>query len=136
MLDESKGIGIVLLLLGLVTGSIGVFLFFDKFFLSLCNLFYLLGLYYVVGTNKILKFLMDKEKIVGSISFFVGFLLILINRTFIGFLFQSFGVYKLLFTFLPNFISVIKYSPLGFILKIPGIKQATEYFLYNKRLPI
>ncbi|SCA48707.1 protein transport protein GOT1, putative [Plasmodium ovale] len=136
MLDESKTVGLLLFFLGIVTGSIGVFLLFDKFFLCFSNLFFFLGLYYLVGIAKIVKFFMNRKKIAGCVSFLFGFLLIILSKTFIGFLFQSYGIYKLFFSFLPNIIDFVKYSPLSFLLEIPGIKQLVDYIVNNKRLPI
>ncbi|KEG00753.1 protein transport protein GOT1, putative [Plasmodium vinckei vinckei] len=136
MWDENKTIGLVLFVLGVVSGFIGVFLFFDKFFLCISNLFLLLGLYYLLGPAKIVKFVTNRNKVGGSACFLLGFLLILFGRTFFGSLFQGYGLYRLFFSFLPNIISTVKYSPLGFILEIPGIKQISEYLLNNKRLPI
>ncbi|KAI4840145.1 protein transport protein GOT1 [Plasmodium brasilianum] len=136
MLDENKTIGLLLFFLGIVSGFIGVFLFFDKFFLCVSNLFFLLGLYYLVGTTKIVRFLMNKKKIVGSASFLFGFFLIILNRTLIGFVFQTFGIYKLFFSFLPNIVHFVKYSPIGFILNLPGIKQLADYLVNSDRLPI
>ncbi|CXI27252.1 CGI-141 protein homolog, putative [Plasmodium berghei] len=136
MLNENKTIGLVLFFLGIVAGFIGVFLFFDKFFLCISNLFFLLGLYYLLGLAKIIKFVANRKKIAGSACFLLGFFLIVLGRTFFGVLFQGYGLYKLFFSFLPNIVNTVKYSPLSFILEIPGIKQISEYLLNNKRLPI
>ncbi|SCM06006.1 CGI-141 protein homolog, putative [Plasmodium chabaudi adami] len=136
MWDENKTIGLVLFVLGAVAGFIGVFLFFDKFFLCISNLFLLLGLYYLLGPAKILKFVTNRKKVSGSACFLLGFFLILLGRTFFGALFQGYGLYRLFFSFLPNIVTTVKYSPLSFILEIPGIKQLSEYLLNNKRLPI
>ncbi|GAW79816.1 Got1 domain containing protein [Plasmodium gonderi] len=136
MLDENKTAGLLLLFLGIASGFIGVFLFFDKFFLCISNVFFLMGLYFLVGTTKIVRFFMNRKKIAGSASYLFGFFLILMSRTFIGVLFQAYGIYKLFFSFLPNIVNFVKYSPLSFILEIPGIKHLSEYIVNNKRLPI
>ncbi|EUD66905.1 hypothetical protein C922_02489 [Plasmodium inui San Antonio 1] len=136
MLDQNKTAGLLLFFLGIASGFIGVFLFFDKFFLCMSNVFFLLGLYFLVGTTKIVRFFMNRKKIGGTASFLFGFCLIILSRTFIGFLFQGYGIYKLFFSFLPNIVNFVKYSPLSFLLEIPGIKQLADYIMNNKRLPI
>ncbi|CRG98987.1 CGI-141 protein homolog, putative [Plasmodium relictum] len=136
MLDQNKTLGLLLFLLGIVFGFIGITFFFDKFFLCISNLLFLLGLYFLVGIRKILRFFMNKKKIAGSACFVIGLLLIVLSRTFIGFLFQAYGIYKLFFSFLPNIVNFIKYSPFSFLLELPGIKQMANYIENNKRLPI
>ncbi|GAB65317.1 Got1 domain containing protein [Plasmodium cynomolgi strain B] len=126
MLDENKTAGLLLFFLGIASGFIGVFLFFDKFFLCISNVFFLLGLYFLVGTTKIVRFFMNRKKIAGTASFLFGFCLIILR----------YGIYKLFFSFLPNIVNFVKYSPLSFILEIPGIKQLADYIMNNKRLPI
>ncbi|SOV11373.1 CGI-141 protein homolog, putative [Plasmodium gaboni] len=136
MFDQNKTAGLLLLFLGVVFGCIGVFLFFDKFFLFMSNLLFLIGLYFLVGLTKIIRFFMNRKKTTGSVCFIIGFLLILFNRTFFGFLFQSYGLYRLFFSFLPNILNFIKYSPFSFVLDLPGIKQVAQYISNYKKLPI
>ncbi|ANQ06835.1 Got1 domain containing protein [Plasmodium coatneyi] len=76
--------------------------------------------------------MLDENKTAGLLLFFLG----IASGTFIGFLFQGYGIYKLFFSFLPNIVNFVKYSPLSFILEIPGIKQLADYIMNNKRLPI
>lgn len=136
MLDQNKTLGLFLFLLGFVLGTLGVVMWFDKFFLCISNFFFLSGLYFIVGTKKITKFFFNRKKIMGTCFFFFGFFLIILGRTFLGFLCQSFGLYRMFFSFLPNIVNTVKYSPFSFILEIPGIKHAADYINNSKHLPL
>lgn len=136
MFDQNKTVGLVLFLLGIILGFVGVTLFFDKFFLCMSNISFLIGLYFLVGIQKIVNIFLNKKKAIGSICLMVGLVLIIFNRTFFGFLFQFYGLYRLFYSLLPNILNFIKYSPFSFLLEIPGIKQGANYVSNNKRLPI
>ncbi|ETW20338.1 hypothetical protein PFFVO_00813 [Plasmodium falciparum Vietnam Oak-Knoll (FVO)] len=121
MFDQNKTAGLLLLFLGVVFGCIGVFLFFDKFFLFMSNLLFLIGLYFLVGLTKIFRFFMNKKKTAGSVCFIIGFLLILFNRTFFGFLFQSYGFVIKTICIIFNKLDDILYTPPPILIYYPFV---------------
>ena len=75
--DDSKKIGVGLIIIGLVFYFLGIMFFLDRGFLCIGNLALIMGLVVVVGPKFTVQFFMRKGKIVGSAFFFSGFILII-----------------------------------------------------------
>ena len=104
--DDSKKIGIGLIVIGLVFYMLGVVFFLDRGFLCIGNMAFLMGLVVVVGPQGTVSFFTRQGKMLGSCVFFVGFLLIIMGWwmfTTLGFLAQCYGLYLLF----KDFIRVI-----------------------------
>ena len=96
--DDSKKIGVGLIVIGLVFYALGVILFLDRGFLCIGNLSFIMGLVALVGPKSTGSFFLRKGKVVGSAVFFGGFLLIVIGWflfTTLGFLLQMYGLFLL-----------------------------------------
>ena len=81
------------------------------------NLFFFLGLFPVIGLAETLLFF--QRKIKGSICFFVGLVFIITNVTFIGILFQIFGIYEFFKNIFPKILPIIY--------EIPYSRDVIEY---------
>eukprot|EP00922_Rhytidocystis_sp_ex-Travisia-forbesii_P008241 GHVS01012144.1.p1 GENE.GHVS01012144.1~~GHVS01012144.1.p1 ORF type:complete len:137 (-),score=10.66 GHVS01012144.1:149-559(-) len=136
MLDDNKKIGVGLCAFGLLLGCVGVMLFFDRALLSLGNLAFLTGLGFLLGLNKLTKFFLKKDKLLGSFFYFCGFILIVYGHSLVGLLIEMYGVWRLFSAFLPNIIASAKLTPIGFIFNIPGIRQISQWIYDQRRLPL
>ena len=85
--DDSKKIGVGLIIIGLVFYLLGILFFLDRGFLCIGNLAFIMGLVVVVGPQNTLGFFMRKGKVMGSAVFFAGFIMIVIG----WFLFTTMG---------------------------------------------
>ena len=85
--DDSKKIGVGLIIIGLAFYVLGILFFLDRGFLCIGNLAFIMGLVVVVGPQNTASFFLRKGKVVGSAVFFAGFLMIIIG----WFLFTTMG---------------------------------------------
>ena len=91
--DDSKKIGLGLIVIGLIFYFLGVIFFLDRGFLCIGNLAFIMGLIVVVGPQNTVSFF--RRKGMGSAFFFIGFILIIIGWymfTTFGFLMQMYGL--------------------------------------------
>lgn len=96
--DDSKKIGVGLIIIGLVFYTLGILFFLDRGFLCIGNLSFIMGLVVVVGPQNTVSFFARKGKIVGSAVFFAGFIMIIIGWflfTTLGFMMQCYGLFLL-----------------------------------------
>eukprot|EP00922_Rhytidocystis_sp_ex-Travisia-forbesii_P072145 GHVS01107599.1.p1 GENE.GHVS01107599.1~~GHVS01107599.1.p1 ORF type:complete len:137 (-),score=4.87 GHVS01107599.1:86-496(-) len=136
MLDDNKKIGIGLCALGLLLGSVGVMLLFDRVLLSIGNLGFLTGLGFLLGITKLTRFFLKKDKLIGSFFYFFGFTLIVYGHSIVGLIAELFGIWKLFSAFLPNIIASAKLTPIGFVFNMPGIRHISQWIYDQRRLPL
>mmetsp|Transcript_39298 Transcript_39298/g.79420 ORF Transcript_39298/g.79420 Transcript_39298/m.79420 type:complete len:141 (-) Transcript_39298:351-773(-) len=137
MLDDNKKIGIGLCGIGLVCIVLGVCLFFERTFLALGNISFLMGLGLLLGPTKAFKFFFRREKWKGSTSYFAGILLIVLKWSFCGFVLEMYGVWKLFAAFLPNVITSLKMAVPGasVVLNMWPFSTLCSYIYDQRRLP-
>lgn len=106
----------VLLIVSAILYFFGMILFFVRPLLLLSNvnidcfqMFFLAGLYFFIGFKGLFKFFVKKGikwdikgKVKGSIVYFGGFILIILNFTLFGTIAQIFGILLIFRTFLPD----------------------------------
>ncbi len=102
-LDDNKKIGMLLLGFSFICYTFGVLLFFKRSLLLLSNVLFLFGLYFFIGITGIIKFFTKKGKIQGTIVLCLGFVLLLIDLSFLGGLCQLIGFFIIFRSFLPDF---------------------------------
>mmetsp|Transcript_97111 Transcript_97111/g.290131 ORF Transcript_97111/g.290131 Transcript_97111/m.290131 type:complete len:139 (-) Transcript_97111:190-606(-) len=137
MLDDNKKIGIGLCGIGMVCIVFGVCLFFERTFLALGNVSFLMGLGLLLGPFKAFKFFFRRDKWKGSTSYFVGILLIILRWSFCGFVLQMYGVWKLFAAFLPNVLTSLKMAVPGasMVLNMWPLSTVCGYIYDQRRLP-
>lgn len=116
-------IGTILLGLSGLFYIIGIFLFFDKAFLLMSNLLFLIGLYLLLGLVKMTSIF--NKKIKGTVAYFIGFFLIIIGFKVIGVLIQLYSIYE--------FFKTIAISLLSYLVIVPGIGQYIQRFIENNK---
>ena len=112
--DDSKKIGVGLIIIGLVFYTLGILFFLDRGFLCIGNLSFIMGLVVVVGPQHTVSFFTRKGKLVGSAVFFVGFIMIIIGWflfTTLGFLMQCYGLFLLFRDFIRVIFSYVQTLP-------------------------
>ena len=112
--DDSKKIGVGLIIIGLIFYSLGIVFFLDRGFLCIGNIAFIMGLVVVVGPQNTVGFFMRKGKIVGSAVFFAGFIMIVIGWflfTTFGFLLQFYGLFLLFRDFIRVIFSYVQTLP-------------------------
>ena len=135
--SSSLEIGIGLCLIGSVCIFLGVMFMFERTLLSLGNLSFMVGLMFLLGYQKTIKFFFRREKKIASFCFFLGFFLVLFGWAFIGSVIQLYGFWKLFSAFIPNVIHSLKMIPgVGFMLDLPGIRTIVGYAYDQRRLPL
>jgi len=112
--DDSKKIGVGLIMIGLVFYMLGILFFLDRGFLCIGNLSFIMGLVVVVGPQGTMSFFMRKGKVIGSGVFFAGFVMIVIGWfmfTTLGFLMQCYGLFLLFRDFIRVIFSYVQTLP-------------------------
>jgi hypothetical protein len=74
---------------------LGTLLFFDKGLLAIGNILFLGGVTLVIGFQKTILFFSRKEKIRGTVCFFLGITLVFLKWTFFGMIIEIFGFISL-----------------------------------------
>jgi len=137
MLDDNKKIGIGLCGIGVVCVTLGVFLLFDRTLLALGNLAFLIGLGLLLGMTKTFKFFFRREKWKGSATYFLGIFLIVFGWSFVGFVLEMYGIWKLFASFLPNVITSLKMLPgVGTVLQTWPLSAVCNLVYDQRRLPV
>ena len=82
-------------MLGILFTFIGVMLFLDTILMSVGNVLFLGGILLVIGPKRTKEFFFSRAKLKGSVTFFVGIILVLARRPILGILLESFGFINL-----------------------------------------
>ena len=130
-------IGIGFCVIGCVCLFLGVMFFFERTLLSLGNLSFMIGLTFLLGVQKTFRFFFRREKKIGSLAFFSGFILVLFGWAIIGTIVELYGFWKLFAAFVPNVIQSLKFVPgMSVVLGLPGIRNLVDYAYDQRRLPL
>lgn len=133
LLNETQKVGVFFTGFGLAFLFLGGLLFFDRGFLSIGNILFLIGLTLVIGVRKTYHFFFQVRKLRGSTLFFAGILLVLWGRTFFGIFLQSFGFINLFGDFFPVALAFARRIPvIGTILNLPGVRQLVDGIVYSR----
>ena len=136
--DDSKKIGIGLIIIGAVFYSLGIMFILERGLLALGNISFLMGIVVMIGPKHTAQFFLRKGKKTGSGFFFGGFLLILLGWfmfTSLGFLCQLFGTWLLFKDFVRQFFSYAQTLPIiGPMLRNnPFIEKAVDIMAGNSK---
>lgn len=92
------------------------------------NLLFLTGVCFSIGFQRTINLFTRKDRIRGTVCFFLGILLVLMRWGMIGMIIEGFGFLNLFGNFLPIALSVSRQLPvLSSILNAPGISQGVDY---------
>ncbi|KAL7164943.1 hypothetical protein ACSBR2_040772 [Camellia fascicularis] len=128
-MNDRKKIGLGLTAFGILFSFLGIILFFDKGLLAMGNILFLSGVTITIGPKSSMQFFTKRSNFKGTISFGVGFFLVVIGWPVLGMILEAYGFIVLFSGFWPT-LSV-------FVQKIPIIGSWTvtvaKGCLYNVR---
>jgi hypothetical protein len=88
-------IGAALVSFGVLFLFLGIILFFDAALLALGNVLFTSGITLLIGPQKTFYFFARKQKLRGTICFFVGMILVFAKWTIIGMIVEAIGFLNL-----------------------------------------
>eukprot|EP01069_Polyplicarium_translucidae_P001419 Polyplicarium_translucidae@DN1656_c0_g1_i1.p4 len=135
MIGENQRIAIGLLTASGITGSLAALMLFDRMLVVLSNVTFLLGVGFLIGPRKMLRFFGKRDKLSGTTFYMTGFVLVLFRWVKIGLLLEAWGAWALFSAFLPNVLAWVRISPVGFLLELPGVKQLARWINDRRTLP-
>ena len=103
------------------------------------NIFFLIGFPFILGFKRTLLFfnpIKRKDKRRGIILFALGVLLVLLKRTFFGFIIELLGMIAMFGPLLPIVVGFLRQLPVvGPIFSAPGISQGVDKLAGVARRP-
>lgn len=134
VLEDNQKIGIGLICLGLFFVVLGVVLLFDTSLIAIGNTLFLLGLCFTIGIKRSFTLFTRRDRIRGTICFFLGIALVLMRWGLIGICIEAFGFLNLFGNFLPTVLTVGRQIPgLKVILDLPGLSQFADFVVGKTR---
>jgi len=119
-MNDRKKIGIGLTGFGVLFSFLGVIFFFDKGLLAMGNILFLSGLALTIGVKSTLQFFMKRQNYKGTISFIIGFLLVLVGWALFGMILEAYGFIVLFSGFWPTVVVFLQRIPvIGWIFQQP-----------------
>jgi len=119
-MNDRKKIGIGLTGFGVLFSFLGVIFFFDKGLLAMGNILFLSGLALTIGVKLTLQFFMKRQNYKGTISFIIGFLLVLVGWALFGMILEAYGFIVLFSGFWPTVVVFLQRIPvIGWIFQQP-----------------
>nr|ABK21033.1 unknown [Picea sitchensis] len=119
-MNDRKKIGIGLTGFGVLFSFLGVIFFFDKGLLAMGNILFLSGLALTIGVKSTLQFFMKRQNYKGTVSFIIGFLLVLVGWALFGMILEAYGFIVLFSGFWPTVVVFLQRIPvIGWIFQQP-----------------
>ncbi|CAJ1964527.1 unnamed protein product, partial [Sphenostylis stenocarpa] len=84
-------IGLGLTGFGIVFSFLGVIFFFDKGLLAMGNILFVSGVSLTIGLKSTMQFFMKRSNFKGTISFGIGFFILLLGWPILGMIVESYG---------------------------------------------
>ncbi|TBU13413.1 hypothetical protein CWI38_0346p0050 [Hamiltosporidium tvaerminnensis] len=103
---NTKEIGVVVLFVGVVFFIAGATFLLDKALMVAGNILLIVGILFLIKTKTI--YIFSYEKIQGILLFLFGFFILFFKYVFIGFLFESVGIFYLFYDKIPTFKGILR----------------------------
>lgn len=135
-MNDRKKIGIGLTGFGVLFTLLGVIFFFDKGLLAMGNMLFLSGLALTIGLKSTTSFFLNRSNYKGSVSFLVGFLLVIVGWAFVGMILEAYGFVVLFSGFLPTVMVFLSRIPvIGWFFQQPFFISFFDRFR-KRRVPV
>eukprot|EP01012_Entosiphon_sulcatum_P015484 TRINITY_DN20435_c0_g1_i3.p1 TRINITY_DN20435_c0_g1~~TRINITY_DN20435_c0_g1_i3.p1 ORF type:complete len:139 (+),score=18.50 TRINITY_DN20435_c0_g1_i3:55-471(+) len=126
-MSDSRKIGLMLTGAGCMFTLLGVLLLFDSLLLTMGNILFIAGVALTIGPHKAVSFFIRKDKMKGSITFFLGITLVLFGWAIVGLAVQAFGFINLFGDFFPVALRFARAMPvIGAVLRVPPIAKLAD----------
>ncbi|XP_055335519.1 vesicle transport protein GOT1B-like [Paramacrobiotus metropolitanus] len=134
---DFQKIGIGLAGFGVTFIFLGILLFFDKGLLAIGNILFVVGLTFVIGIERTVRFFFQFQKIKGTVAFLGGIAVVLFGYPKIGMVIESYGFVSLFSGFFPVALSFIRRLPvIGTFLNMPGISRIVSKYADDSRTAV
>ncbi|KAJ4815308.1 Got1/Sft2-like vescicle transport protein family [Rhynchospora pubera] len=135
-MNDMKKIGLGLTGFGVFFSFLGIIFFFDKGFLAMGNILFISGLMMTIGLKSTMQFFMKPKNYKGTISFGLGFLLVLIGWPVFGVILESYGFIVLFSGFWPTLAVFLQRIPVfGWIIQQPFVTSLVTRYR-GRRVPV
>ncbi|KAJ4755538.1 Got1/Sft2-like vescicle transport protein family [Rhynchospora pubera] len=135
-MNDMKKIGLGLTGFGVFFSFLGIIFFFDKGFLAMGNILFISGLMMTIGLKSTMQFFMKPKNYKGTISFGLGFLLVLIGWPVFGMILESYGFIVLFSGFWPTLAVFLQRIPVfGWIIQQPFVTSLVTRYR-GRRVPV
>ncbi|EFJ15914.1 hypothetical protein SELMODRAFT_179899 [Selaginella moellendorffii] len=134
--NDYKKIGIGLTGFGVLFTFLGLIFFFDKALLAMGNILFLSGVTLTIGPKSTLFFFAKRRNFKGTISFLVGFVLVILGWPVVGMIIEAYGFIILFSGFLPTVVVFLYRVPvLGWFFQHPFFVSIFDRFR-SRRVPV
>ena len=123
-MNDSQIIGVGLLGFGALFFILGTLLLLDRALLVMSNIMLMMGIFILMGPKGFYSFAIQRDKMQGSIAFFLGIALVLLKLPLPGVICEVTGAYWLFGGFLPLLFSLL--------MKIPFISNILPFLSHAK----
>mmetsp|Transcript_23974 Transcript_23974/g.56640 ORF Transcript_23974/g.56640 Transcript_23974/m.56640 type:complete len:126 (+) Transcript_23974:246-623(+) len=108
---------------------LGMIFMFDSTMLALGDILFLMGLTLTIGPSRTYRFFARKDRIRGTVIFFVGIVLVMIGWPIFGMVAQIWALFFLFGQFFPIIYQSLQDVPvIGQFLKIPAVETFFNSF--------
>ncbi|XP_047323990.1 vesicle transport protein GOT1-like [Impatiens glandulifera] len=135
-MDDRKKIGIGLTAFGVMFSTLGIICLFDKGLLAIGNILFLSGVALTIGFKSSLQFFLRPANYKGTLSFGLGFFLVVIGWPVFGMILEAYGFIVLFSGFWPTLSVFLHKIPiLGWLFQQPFIRSVIDRYR-GKRVPV
>ncbi|WFD35022.1 [pyruvate dehydrogenase (acetyl-transferring)] kinase [Malassezia cuniculi] len=132
--ENQQKIGVGLVSAGVLFLVLGVILFFDATLLALGNVLFTAGIAMLIGPRKTFMFFARKNKIRGTVCFFLGMFLVFCRYAITGMAIEMVGFLNLFGDFFPVILNFMRQVPIiGDLLTLPVVRQVMDQLAGARR---
>jgi hypothetical protein len=133
-LEDNQKIGIGLICLGFGFISLGIMLMLDSALIAIGNVLFMVGLAFAIGLQRTVTLFTRRDRIRGTICFFLGIVLVVMRYCLIGLCLEGFGFLNLFGNFLPTVLTVGRQLPyIGPLLNLPVVAETVDFIAGKTR---
>ncbi|KAL0436741.1 UNVERIFIED_CONTAM: Vesicle transport protein GOT1 [Sesamum radiatum] len=123
-MNDRKKIGLGLTGFGVFFSFLGIIFFFDKGLLAMGNILFFSGVTLTIGLKSSMQFFMKRSNFKGTVSFGVGFFLVIIGWPIIGMIIEAYGFVVLFSGFWPTLAVFLQKMPvIGWLFQQPFVRS-------------
>ncbi|KAM0935474.1 putative vesicle transport protein, Got1/SFT2 [Dioscorea sansibarensis] len=135
-MNDRKKIGLGLTGFGMFFSFLGIIFFFDKGLLAMGNILFVSGVMLTIGLKSTLQFFTKPKNYKGTISFGIGFLLVLMGWAVTGMILEAYGFIILFSGFWPTLSVFLQRIPIiGWLFQQPFVTSFFDRYR-GKRVPV
>ncbi|RZB42322.1 Vesicle transport protein GOT1 isoform A [Glycine soja] len=126
-MNDRKKIGLGLTGFGIFFSFLGLIFFFDKGLLAMGNILFVSGVSLTIGLKSTMQFFMKRSNFKGTISFGIGFFILILGWPILGMIVESYGFIVLFSGFWPTLAVFLQKIPvLGWLFQQPFVRSVSS----------